>query len=268
MRSSRSRGRAPRRAVLEDAPHARALEGRRTYAGLPTRPSVAPGIRVFRGEAYWLRILLGEEPLGGLVAARELREHIEAHELRHVRALRRSGATWLVISLYAGVRRQSAWARWAHRVDHPSVRYPAAMSLDDLYREVILDHYRSPRNKRAIAEASIDVHRNNPLCGDDITVHVSVVDGVAADAAFEGVGCSISQASASMMTEQIKGKTLADVEKTVLLFRSMMAGEADPSDEELGDLVALKGVVKYPVRIKCAVLAWDALQAGVSGESE
>lgn len=139
------------------------------------------------------------------------------------------------------------------------------MSLDDLYREVILDHYRSPRNKRHIDAAGIDVHRNNPLCGDDITVHVVVgPDGVATDAAFEGQGCSISQASASMLTEQIRGKKVSEIEDLVLHFRKMMAGEEGPGEEALGDLVALKGVVKYPVRIKCAVLAWDALQEGIS----
>lgn len=142
------------------------------------------------------------------------------------------------------------------------------MSLDDLYREVILDHYRTPRNKRHIDAAPIDIHRNNPLCGDDITVHVVVKDGIATDAAFEGQGCSISQASASMLTEQIKGKKLPEIESLLLDFRKMMAGEEGPSDEELGDLVALKGVVKYPVRIKCAVLAWDALQEGLTSFSE
>jgi nitrogen fixation NifU-like protein len=142
------------------------------------------------------------------------------------------------------------------------------MSLDDLYREVILDHYRAPRNKRHIDEAPIDVHRNNPLCGDDLTVHVVVRDGIATDAAFEGQGCSISQASASMLTEQIKGKKLPEIEELLLDFRKMMAGEEGPTDEELGDLVALKGVVKYPVRIKCAVLAWDALQEGLQTFSE
>jgi nitrogen fixation NifU-like protein len=138
------------------------------------------------------------------------------------------------------------------------------MSLDDLYREVILDHYRTPRNKRHIDDAPIDVHRNNPLCGDDLTVHVVVRDGIATDAAFEGQGCSISQASASMLTEQIKGKKLPEIEALLMDFRKMMAGEEGPSDDELGDLVALKGVVKYPVRIKCAVLAWDALQEGIT----
>jgi nitrogen fixation NifU-like protein len=139
------------------------------------------------------------------------------------------------------------------------------MSLDDLYREVILDHYRSPRNKRHIDHAPIDVHRNNPLCGDDITVHVIVDEGgIATDAAFEGQGCSISQASASMLTEQIRGKNVTEIEDLVVNFRKMMAGDEGPGEDELGDLVALKGVVKYPVRIKCAVLAWDALQEGIS----
>jgi len=138
------------------------------------------------------------------------------------------------------------------------------MSLDDLYREVILDHYRSPRNKRALEAATIDVHRNNPLCGDDITVHVLVEDGIATEVAFEGVGCSISQASASMLTEQITGKKLDEIDALVTGFRKMMAGEEGPDEDALGDLVALKGVVKYPVRIKCAVLAWDALQEGIS----
>jgi len=137
------------------------------------------------------------------------------------------------------------------------------MSLDDLYREVILDHYRNPRNKRSLDAATIDVHRNNPLCGDDITVRITVADGIATDAAFEGQGCSISQASASMMTEQVKGRKVPEIDDIVMKFRKMMAGEEDPTEEELGDLVALKGVVKYPVRIKCAVLAWDALQEGI-----
>jgi nitrogen fixation NifU-like protein len=138
------------------------------------------------------------------------------------------------------------------------------MSLDDLYREVILDHYRSPRHKHALDDAQIDVHRHNPLCGDDLTVRIALAeDGSAREVAFEGQGCSISQASASMMTEAMTGKTMTEIEDLLLKFRRMMAGEEGLSDDELGDLVALKGVVKYPVRIKCAVLAWDALQEGV-----
>lgn len=137
------------------------------------------------------------------------------------------------------------------------------MSLDDLYREVILDHYRNPRNKRPLNGADIDLLHNNPLCGDEISVRVKVADGVVEDAAFEGQGCSISQASASMLTDKIKGMKLDDVEGLVLEFRGMMAGKEGADDDALGDLVALKGVVKYPVRIKCAVLAWDTLQEGV-----
>ncbi|MGH2786208.1 MAG: Fe-S cluster assembly sulfur transfer protein SufU [Actinomycetota bacterium] len=137
------------------------------------------------------------------------------------------------------------------------------MSLDDLYREVILDHYRNPRNKRPLDGADIDLLHNNPLCGDEISVRVKLGDGVVADAAFEGQGCSISQASASMLTEKIQGMKLDDVEDLVLEFRGMMAGKEGADDDALGDLVALKGVVKYPVRIKCAVLAWDTLQEGV-----
>ena len=137
------------------------------------------------------------------------------------------------------------------------------MSLDDLYREVILDHYRNPRNKRPLEGADIDLLHNNPLCGDEISVRVKLVDGAVADAAFEGQGCSISQASASMLTDKIKGMKLGDVEDLVLEFRGMMQGKEASDEESLGDLVALKGVVKYPVRIKCAVLAWDTLQEGV-----
>lgn len=141
------------------------------------------------------------------------------------------------------------------------------MSLDDLYREVILDHYKKPRNKRHIDEADIDLEHNNPLCGDEIRVEAVVRDGVVSDLAFEGQGCSISQASASMLTEQARGKSLVEVEQLILQFRGMMAGRESPDEETLGDLVALKGVAKYPVRIKCAVLAWDTLQEGI-GEYE
>lgn len=137
------------------------------------------------------------------------------------------------------------------------------MSLDDLYRETILDHYKKPRNKRHIDGADIDLEHNNPLCGDEIRIEAVVRDGVVSDIAFEGQGCSISQASASMLTDQATGKSLEDLEQLILSFRGMMAGKAEVDDDALGDLAALKGVTKYPVRIKCAVLAWDTLQEGV-----
>lgn len=134
------------------------------------------------------------------------------------------------------------------------------MSVEELYKEVILDHYKKPRNKRGVPEATVSCKRNNPLCGDEIAITALLTDGVVTDIGFEGQGCSISQASASMLTEAVKGRTQSEAETIAAEFRAMMAGETDPDEEEFGDLVALKGVVKYPVRIKCAMLAWDVLQ--------
>jgi nitrogen fixation NifU-like protein len=142
------------------------------------------------------------------------------------------------------------------------------LALDDIYKEVILDHYKNPRNKREIAEASITCSRNNPLCGDEITVFVHAEDDKVLEVSFVGQGCSISQSSASMMTEAVAGKPVEDVRQLIHDFRAMMAGDLDPSEDEFGDLVALKGVVKYPIRIKCAVLAWDTLQEALAGDGE
>jgi nitrogen fixation NifU-like protein len=139
------------------------------------------------------------------------------------------------------------------------------VSLDDLYKEVILDHYKSPRNKRDLRGATASVHKNNPLCGDEITVHVRLDDGRLTEISFEGQGCSISQASASMMTEAVQGLTTAGAGDVASQFRGMMEGQVDPDEDAFGDLMALKGVVKYPVRIKCAVLAWDVLQDTLTG---
>ena len=134
------------------------------------------------------------------------------------------------------------------------------MSLDDLYKEVILDHYKSPRNKRPLPNATVSLHKNNPLCGDEITIHARLDDGSVAEISFEGQGCSISQASVSMLTEAVAGKPIQDAATLAQQFRGMMQGSVEPDEDELGDLMALKGVVKYPVRIKCAVLGWDVLQ--------
>jgi nitrogen fixation protein NifU and related proteins len=139
------------------------------------------------------------------------------------------------------------------------------MSLEDLYKEVILDHYKNPRNKRDLPQAEISCSKNNPLCGDEITVHAHLADGRVAEVTFEGQGCSISQASASMMTEAVTGKSLDEAGSLTADFRGMMEGKVEPGEDEFGDLVALKGVVKYPVRIKCAVLAWDVLQEALAG---
>jgi nitrogen fixation protein NifU and related proteins len=140
------------------------------------------------------------------------------------------------------------------------------MSLDDLYKEVILDHYKNPRNKRPLPEAELSCSKNNPLCGDEITVFAHVEDGTIVDVTYQGQGCSISQSSASMLTQAVRGKSVEEAQALAAEFRGMMAGEVEPTEEEFGDLVALKGVVKYPIRIKCAVLAWDVLQDALAGD--
>jgi nitrogen fixation protein NifU and related proteins len=141
------------------------------------------------------------------------------------------------------------------------------LSLDDLYKEVILDHYKAPRNKRGLPGATVSRHQNNPLCGDEITLHARLDDRAIVEVAFEGQGCSISQASASMLTEAVAGLSVGEAEELTERFRGMMEGKVDPDEDTFGDLMALKGVVKYPVRIKCAVLAWDVLQEALEDTS-
>ena len=140
------------------------------------------------------------------------------------------------------------------------------MALDDIYKEVILDHYKNPRNKHDLPGAELSCTRNNPLCGDEITVFVHEEGDTIAQVAFMGAGCSISQSSASMMTEAVFGKQVDEAKALAAEFRGMMAGEVEPDEDGFGDLVALKGVVKYPIRIKCAVLAWDVLQEALDGD--
>jgi nitrogen fixation NifU-like protein len=142
------------------------------------------------------------------------------------------------------------------------------VALDDIYKEVILDHYKNPRNKRELPSAELSCTRNNPLCGDEITVYAHVDDGRIAELTFQGAGCSISQSSASMMTEAATGEPVLGALDLAAAFRGMMAGDVEPDDHRFGDLVALKGVVKYPIRIKCAVLAWDVLQEALQGAGE
>jgi nitrogen fixation NifU-like protein len=141
------------------------------------------------------------------------------------------------------------------------------LALDDIYKEVILDHYKNPRNKRELPDAELSCTRNNPLCGDEITVLAHVEDGKVLEVAFQGAGCSISQSSASMMTEAVTGVTVKEALDLAARFRGMMAGEVEPDEESFGDLVALKGVVKYPIRIKCAILSWDVLQEALDAGS-
>lgn len=135
--------------------------------------------------------------------------------------------------------------------------------LDDLYREVILDHYRAPRNRGKLDPSDIDLHRDNPLCGDEIHLYARVGDGKIEEIAFEGRGCSISQASVSMMTEKLKGIPVTDAENLAGAFKQMMQGENPEDDDSLGDLMSLQGVQKYPVRIKCALLGWNTFVEGL-----
>ncbi len=136
--------------------------------------------------------------------------------------------------------------------------------ISALYQEMILDHYRKPRNKGAIENADASIPMKNPLCGDEITLQVRFADGSIDELGFTGRGCSISQASASMMTQLVKGKTLEEIEVVRARFREMVMGsEAAASDASLGSLRALSGVAKFPARVKCALLAWNALQAAL-----
>jgi nitrogen fixation NifU-like protein len=138
------------------------------------------------------------------------------------------------------------------------------VALDEIYKEVILDHYKNPRNKREMPDAPLTCSKNNPLCGDEITVYVNAEGGKVLEVSFVGQGCSISQSSASMMTEAVTGRTVEDVEALAKDVRAMLAGELEPDEDTFGELVALKGVVKYPIRVKCAVLAWDVLQEALA----
>jgi nitrogen fixation protein NifU and related proteins len=137
--------------------------------------------------------------------------------------------------------------------------------IDDLYRQVILDHYQHPRNVGRLDAPDVAARGTNPLCGDEVEVALAIHDGRIAAVAFQGRGCSISQASASLMTERIKGQTVAEVAATIGRFRTMMSDPDVPelAADALGDLAALQGVRGYRVRVKCALLAWNALQDGL-----
>ena len=136
--------------------------------------------------------------------------------------------------------------------------------ISALYQEMILDHYRRPRNKGELAQADETVVMKNPLCGDEITVQLKYDGDSVADIGFSGRGCSISQASASMMTQLVKGRNIEEIESLRGRFRDMVMGTENAADDQsLGSLRALGGVSKFPARVKCALLAWDALTEGV-----
>ena len=140
--------------------------------------------------------------------------------------------------------------------------------LDQLYRSVIMDHYKNPRNKGVLEENNVTIDMNNPTCGDVIHLTLKVEDGIVRDAKFEGEGCSISMASASMMTQIVKNKDLDTAQKYAQLFSDMMLGKEIDDSIDLGDIEALSGVAKFPARIKCATLAWKAMEKGVTEDSE
>ena len=139
------------------------------------------------------------------------------------------------------------------------------MSLEDLYQEVILDHFRNPRCHGCVSHATQTATLYNPLCGDQIALTIKLESGKVSEIGFGGQGCSISQASASMMSDLCKGKTLEEVRALIQSFRSMMRGEKHGEDlPQLGDAAALEGVRKFSARVKCAMLAWEAIEKCLS----
>jgi nitrogen fixation NifU-like protein len=144
-----------------------------------------------------------------------------------------------------------------------------SLDLRELYQEVILDHNRKPRNQGRIEGAARTAEGHNPLCGDNVRIYLATDDGKVSDVRFEGSGCAISTASASLMTEALKGKTFAEAEEIFRDFQRMVTatGDAVPHPE-LGDLEVLAGVREYPVRIKCATLPWHTFLAALQGEDE
>ena len=139
--------------------------------------------------------------------------------------------------------------------------------LRDLYQEVILDHNKRPRNFRALAPSTHHADGYNPLCGDKVTVYLNIDDGIIQDIAFQGSGCAISTASASLMTEALKGKPVVEVEPLFEEFHDVVTGTAEPSPA-LGKLAILAGVRDYPARVKCATLAWHTLRAALENQAQ
>jgi nitrogen fixation NifU-like protein len=140
--------------------------------------------------------------------------------------------------------------------------------IKDLYQQVIVDHSKRPRNRRPLEGANRKVEGYNPLCGDKITIYVKLEDGVVKDISFEGSGCAISTASASLLTESLKGKSLEDAEALFESFHNLVTGlEPAHAAPKLGKLAVFSGVCDYPTRVKCATLAWHTLHAAIKGET-
>jgi len=133
--------------------------------------------------------------------------------------------------------------------------------MKDLYKEIVLDHFRRPRNKGELEGADVEQRVFNPLCGDEVTVYANLRDGGLDEVAFTGRGCAISQASASMLAESLAGKARGEAEAEIAAFMEMMRGTEE--NEELGELAALKAIIQAPNRIRCATLAWEAMRRGL-----
>lgn len=141
--------------------------------------------------------------------------------------------------------------------------------LRELYQEIILDHYKKPRNHHAMADATAHVDGYNPLCGDKISVSLKLENGVVTDVSFEGSGCAISTASASIMTETLKGKTPEEAERLFHTFHDLVTGQGPvPDADELGKLAVFSGVREFPVRVKCATLAWHTFKAALDNRTD
>ncbi|HZS27464.1 MAG TPA: SUF system NifU family Fe-S cluster assembly protein [Candidatus Angelobacter sp.] len=140
--------------------------------------------------------------------------------------------------------------------------------LRELYQEVILEHSKKPRNYRALEQANHKAEGFNPLCGDHFTVYLNLKDGAINDIGFQGSGCAISKASASMMTQTLKGKTTAEAEDIFTKFHDLVTGQKAGTQEDLGKLAVFAGVSEFPLRVKCATLAWHALRAAMRGEDQ
>jgi nitrogen fixation NifU-like protein len=140
--------------------------------------------------------------------------------------------------------------------------------LRELYQELILEHSRKPRNYHVLQAANHRAEGYNPLCGDHFTVYVDVQDGAISDIGFEGSGCAISKASASMMTQTLKGRTTTEAEAIFTKFHDLVTGHTSVDGHDLGKLAVFAGVSEFPLRVKCATLAWHALRAALKGEQE
>lgn len=138
----------------------------------------------------------------------------------------------------------------------------------DLYQEVILDHTKSPRNYGTLEPCEHTAHGDNPVCGDQLDVYVDLDDGTIKDIKFEGKGCAISQASASVMTQAVKGKSTDEAGKLTQVFMDLVRGESDPDLDELGELAVFSGVKRFPTRVKCATLAWHTFKAAIKEDKD